>query len=289
MANPLKLPFDFPPNAIPATHQLQANFNALLQFVQDLNDAVISLNSLLVNTLTSVSTVTSGGLITGNNGVQVNNAALDVNSTADISGTLDVTGNIAAASTLSLANGSAAAPSLRFSNSTTTGAFRAGVSNLGLSTDGVKAVDIDATQNHTLPVQPSFLAQITTAGANQFGDGPAYTIDWETEVLDRSGAFNMTTNTFTAAVSGVYAFVVFVDASSVDVGTITPTLTLVTSNQSYYNNLPAYTTASVRGISVVYTYMDANDTCSVTIAGDSLLGTKTADIDFAYFAGFLFG
>lgn len=46
-----------------------------------------------------------------------------------------------------LANGSAAAPSLAFSNSTTTGLFRGGSSILSFATAGVEALRIDATQN----------------------------------------------------------------------------------------------------------------------------------------------
>lgn len=394
MANPLKLPFDFPPNATPTTHQLQANFNALLQFVSDLNTAVISLSNLIVGTLQTTSTATIGGtltaqaaaaitgaltasstatvagaltasstatvagaltaqstaalngavtagstvaatgLVTANNGVTVNNAALTANSTSSLVGavtagntvtatglvtanngatvnnaaltansttalngaatagsTLGVTGDLTAAATVKLANGAVGTPALRFTNSGSAGLYRVSADRIGIVTNSVKTWDTDSSGNITLPVQPAFLATITSAGAgsNTFGDGPAYTVPWDTEVLDRSSAFNMTTKTFTAAVDGVYAFVVFLDTSSVNVSPVTPTVTIVTSNQSYYNNLPAYTTATCRGLSVVYTFMDANDTCSATIAGNSLLGTKTADIDFGYFAGFLFG
>jgi hypothetical protein len=211
-----------------------------------------------------------------------------LNGAVTAASTMNVTGDIQADATVKLANGSVGTPSLRFTNSTTSGLYRIGTSNIGLATAGVKAIGVDASGNHTLPVQPAVVATITSA-TDKFGDGPAYTVPWDTEVLDRSSAFNMTTKTFTAAVDGVYAFVVFLDTSSVNVSPVTPTVTIVTSNQSYYNNLPAYTSATCRGLAVVYTFMDAADTCSVTIAGNSLLGTKTADIDFGYFAGFLFG
>lgn len=348
MANPLKLPFDFPPNTKPETHKVQANFNALLQFVSDLNTAVISLSNLIVGTLQTTSTATIGGaltaqaaatvagvvtanngvtvnnaalvtnaaltanstaalngavtaastvvatgLITGNNGVTVNNAALTANSTTALNGaataasTLGVTGDISALSKVKLSDSALA---LTFTSSSAMGLQKVSTNRMALYTSSTKGWDMDATGNITLPVQPAFLVTIdSTAGANVFGDGPAYTVPWGVEVLDRSSAFNMTTKTFTAAVDGVYAFVCFLDTGSVNVSPVTPTVNIVTSNQNYFNNLPAYTTASCRGLSVVYTFMDAADTCSVTIAGNSLLGTKTADIDSGYFAGFLFG
>jgi hypothetical protein len=461
MANPLRLPFDFPPNGTPTTHQLQANFNALLKFVQDLNDGVEALGNLLVDTLTTTSTATIGGALTASgaatvagalnangtatvagaltanttatvaglltasgaatvggaltansatvsgalnaNGTATVAGALTANSTATVAGlltasgaatvtgaltanstatvaglltasgaatvtgaltanstatvaglltasgaatvagaltaqttatvtgaltanstatvagalsangtatvagvltanstsalngavtagsTLTATGDITASATVKLANGSAGTPSLRFTNSGSAGLYRVGADKIGIVTNSVKVWDGDSSGNITLPVQPAFLVTMTTGGANTFGDGPAYTVDWDNETLDRSSAFNMTTNTFTAAVDGVYAFVCFLDTSSVNVSPILPTVTIVTSNQSYFNNLPAYTSASCRGLTVVYTFMDANDTAYVTIAGNSLLATKTADIDSGYFAGFLFG
>jgi len=46
-----------------------------------------------------------------------------------------------------LANGSAATPSLSFTNSATTGLYRAGTDILGIATAGLNAVQIDASQN----------------------------------------------------------------------------------------------------------------------------------------------
>jgi len=386
--NPLKLPFDFPPNTKPTTHQLQANFDALLQFVSDLNTAVISLSNLIVGTLQTTSTASIGGaltahgtaavtgaltaastatvagalvaqstaaitgaltaqstaalngaviagstvaatgLVTANNGVTVNNAALTANSISTLNGavthgstttatglvtanngvtvntgaltanatsslvgavtagsTLGVTGNINAASQVNLSDSALA---LSFTSSPTMGLQKVASNRMGVYTSSTKGWDLDANGNITLPIQPAFLETITS-GTNNFGDGPAYTVVWTTEVLDRSNSFNLGTSIFTAPVAGVYAFVCFLDTSSVNVSPTTPTVTIVTTGQSYYNNLPAYTTATCRGLSVAYTQMSAGDTAKVTIAGNSLLGTKTAGITFGYFAGFLFG
>jgi C1q domain len=62
MTNPLQLPFDFATNSLPPTQQLQANFNALLQFVQDLNDAVISLNNIYITNAIKYDTTLSIGI-----------------------------------------------------------------------------------------------------------------------------------------------------------------------------------------------------------------------------------
>ena len=58
-------------------------------------------------------------------------------------------GSVAATGTISLANGSAASPPLRFSSDSDTGMFLSGVNTIGFTTGGTVAVTIDGSGNLT--------------------------------------------------------------------------------------------------------------------------------------------
>lgn len=271
MANPLKLPFDFAPNATPPTHQLQANFNALLQFVQDLNDAVISLSNLLVGTLQTTSTATIGG-------------ALAANSTAIVTGVLTASNDVIASTIVKLANGSANSPSLQFSNSSGSGIYRAGSSIVGVSTGGVQAWQADANSNITQPLQPAFLVQrIAVSGNSHTGNQDPFVFDTESYDIGN----NFTTNVFTAPVTGKYFF-----AYSINLGPRAGTpatsfnIKLVTTNQSF----PLFVEAPV--VDETFTFstianMTAGDTAkaTVTVTGSA---TWVSEVDAnSYFMGTL--
>jgi len=65
----------------------------------------------------------------------------------ELEGILDVGSGVTFGGALSLPNGSAAAPSLNFTNSATTGLFRAGTDIIGFSTAGTEAMRVDAGNN----------------------------------------------------------------------------------------------------------------------------------------------
>lgn len=50
----INLPFEFPPNGVPSTEQIQANFVALRDFIQDVNDAVETFTNLSVSSSLTV-------------------------------------------------------------------------------------------------------------------------------------------------------------------------------------------------------------------------------------------
>lgn len=268
MANPLKLPFDFPPNGTPTTHQLQANFNALLQFVQDLNDAVVSLTNLLVGTLTTTSTATIGGALAANS-------------------TLGVSGDLTASSKVKLSDGSAGAPSLTFTTSTAMGVYKVATNSLALTTSSTQAVNVDSAGNVLQPVQPSFLVYRSAAlGNSQTGDVDPFV--FPTEAYDIGG--NFASNTFTAPVTGKYFL-----AYSVNIGPNggTPAtffrIDLTTSNQGFrqFIGAPLPTNDSSYTASVVAD-MDAGDTARVAV--DVLTGGTTwqSEVDaLSYFTGTL--
>lgn len=266
MANPLKLPFDFPPNSTPTTQQLQANFNALLAFVQNLNDGLATLANLLVTTLTTTSTATIGGTLAA-------------------TGAINATGDVTASSTILLANGSVTVPALRFTNSTSSGLYRLGSSNIGVSTGGTNAWAADSLQNISQPLQPAFLATRAAAfGNSQTGDTDPHVFN--NEAYDVGG--NYASNVFTAPVTGKY-FLAF----SVNLGPRagTPatffTCRLFTSNQGYPIFKEAPTTDESVTMSVIAD-MDAGDIAKVVIDVSTGATTWVSEVDaLSYFTGTL--
>lgn len=238
MANPLKLPFDFPPNTTPTTEQLQANFNALLGFVQDLDTGLTSLTNLVLS------------------------------------------------GSLSLPNGSAPAPSLKFTNSTTTGLYRVGSNNMGISTDGTAAWNADSDQNILQPLQPCFLVQKNAAqtfSENLIGflETP---ITFETEIYDVGGNFNISTETFTAPITGTYIFTFKADTFNFS-GALTYRFELITSNRTYTGSWGSNTLTQC--MFSVLADMDATDTASMSVLAFST-GTNTGQIrDDCTFSGSL--
>ncbi len=65
--------------------------------------------------------------------------------TLEVTGTAILTGNVSVGTTISLPNGTAGAPPLRFTNSTTTGLFRQAADVIGIAIAGVEAFRVSAT------------------------------------------------------------------------------------------------------------------------------------------------
>lgn len=203
------------------TAQLKENFNALLKFIQDVNDGLQSLTTLVVSTLQ-------------------------------------------ASSSVKLPNGTVGAPALQWTNSSTTGLYRVGASEIGVSTGGVKAVDIDSAQNITQPLQPAFLVGLSAPQTiTEPGFAPANrTVQFDSEVYDVAGNFNTTTFTFTAPKTGIYLFTLTIDLV-VNSGTISYDLTLATSNRNYYITSQAGSSASQFFKEAVLADMDSGDTATL--------------------------
>lgn len=139
----------------------------------------------------------------------------------------------------------------------------------------------------TLPLQPGFNANLTSAQNNVTGAGTTYTVVYDTEQYDKGSDYNGT-STFTAPVTGLYSFNFTASAYALTTSVTSGVLTLVTSNRSYntvnayYGNLYVSTGGNNFVILRGYTYsdMDAADTAHVTITVSGItdvVDVKNAD------------
>lgn len=303
----LKLPFDFPPNTTPATHQLQANFNALLKFVQDINNAVETFTSLSVETLdvTDAATVAndltagsvdaSGAVSAGSvaaTGTVAGNALSATTSVAATSASLSGWMNVPA-----IAVGGTSGEASTLPDGELTVASSAKVPQLsvdfvgGSSSLTVTASAFDGTI--TQPLQPSFLVYVTADTAGVTGDGTEYTIDDFTEIYDQGGDFS-SGSTFTAPIGGKYLFTGQI--SIADCQTTVFPLRIVTSNRTYTHDVEA--NAGNIGVVrfAVLADMDSGDTAYITVddptGADGNPATKDAYVQgsgglYTYWSGSL--
>jgi len=131
----------------------------------------------------------------------------------------------------------------------------------------------------TKPLNPSFLAIVTSTISNVTGDSTDYTIVWDTEVFDQGNDFSSTT--FTAPVTGRYFFEYHITFSGLTSSHITGLTHIFTSNadyrpsyMNYYTMSDSNTRLGVNGS--VVADMDASDTVYIFVNVTS--GTKVVDI-----------
>lgn len=148
------------------------------------------------------------------------------------------------------------------------------------STPGTTNVMRVATSGEiNYPLQPAFLAYVSTAILNVTGDGTVYSIIYDVEVFDNNGDFNLATSTFTAPVTGKYKFTYMCRLGGGS-GLTAALCRLVTSNLTYITNMSqTITTSSSLTVGVISLIldMDAGDTATVNVnATDS--GGKVDDV-----------
>lgn len=129
----------------------------------------------------------------------------------------------------------------------------------------------------TYPLQPAFLALNGAGATDVTGDNTVYTVQWPTEVFDRAG--NFASNTFTAPVTGLYAFTVQVFLRQIGAAHTNIIINLVTTARSYQYTVVqgAQLYSSICLPISVLANMTANDTATVTIQVNG--STKTVDVD----------
>ena len=139
---------------------------------------------------------------------------------------------------------------------------------------------VTAAGEITKPLQPAFLAYLSSTVTNVTGDSTNYTIAFDAEIFDQNGDF--ASNTFTAPVTGKYYL-----GSNTLLGDLGATFnnafgTIVTSNRTYFMQ---YNAAIVRDLSTntanlyinILADMDAADTAIAKAQVGA--STKTVDIN----------
>jgi len=158
-----------------------------------------------------------------------------------------------------------------------------------ISGSGTTAIgQLEAPSELTMPNQPAFLVQPSTAQSN-LAISTNHVVAFGTERFDQGNDFS--SNTFTAPVTGRYQFNLQLYLQHLDTDTSYYQPQLNTSNRTYYfivstNNHDAdadYYTLNF----VILTDMDANDTCNVTFP---VIGGGSAQTDInteSAFSGYL--
>lgn len=144
---------------------------------------------------------------------------------------------------------------------------------------------IYSTGECTKPLQPAFLAYLTSDDDNVTGNGAQYVLGTNVafvEIFDQNSDFN-TNGIFTAPVTARYYFGATIKMHDLAAGANSAYCRLITSNRTYYANQCHYgnmeTAANELALSFGYiTDMDAADTAQfgVYVVG---LGANSVDID----------
>ena len=141
-------------------------------------------------------------------------------------------------------------------------------------TNGNHALKIDSAGIITKPLQPAFIVKPTSDSSSHTLVDMAtgtHTMKFGTEILDANADF--ASNTFTAPVDGAYQMNVNVGIGGLDTATTLLETRVHTSNVMYRtiqnnlgNDFNADTNETQTFCGSVMVYMDANDTCTVTIS-----------------------
>jgi len=148
---------------------------------------------------------------------------------------------------------------------------------------------IDANGHVTKPLQPAFLAKLSSEQGNLSNSSSHVTLQFATEIFDQNDDYNNSTYIFTAPVTGRYQLSFAIYLQQIDSGSNFFYVTLRTSNRDLFfivdPNFSAdldyyYSTGSI------LSDMDANDTAYVTFVQSG--GTAQVDANASsYFSGFL--
>jgi trimeric autotransporter adhesin len=162
------------------------------------------------------------------------------------------------------------------SNSTL--ALKTGTGNFSLASATGTTIAASSAGRITMPLQPAFLAYISTTVPNTTGDGTFYTVAFNTEVYDQNSNFSSTT--FTAPVTGTYHFSCGLYVGLLSVAFTNGNILIITSNGTYLvaqGNFGAMQSGTtIAAGNNVYADMDAADTTIVDIQVSG--STKTIEV-----------
>jgi len=148
------------------------------------------------------------------------------------------------------------------------------VIGLGSALGTTSHIVIDETGAVTMPLQPAFIVKPTSDSSSHTLVDMAtgtHTMKFGTEILDANADF--ASNTFTAPVSGSYQMNISYGIGNLDVTTTLLEVRVQTSNVMYrtiqnnlQNDFNADTNETQTFCGAVMVYMDADDTCTITIS-----------------------
>ena len=151
---------------------------------------------------------------------------------------------------------------------------------LGSTLGTTSHIVIDATGAVTKPLQPAFSAYMS-ADMTDIATNTDHTIVFDTERFDVNADFNTGTYTFTAPVTGKYAFMKTLNLKNTDANGGYYHQKFITSNETYNINViatPGWAAdvAHWQTTGCVFADMDASDTCYFTVHQQE--GTAQADV-----------
>tara|TARA_R100000234_G_C4893630_1_gene132563 strand:- start:47 stop:580 length:534 start_codon:yes stop_codon:yes gene_type:complete len=167
----------------------------------------------------------------------------------------------------------------------------AGVEGLNLSSSST-AISIDANGHVTKPLQPAFSVHKNGTSQNNVSTNSHHTVVWAAELYDVNSDFDLSSETFTAPVTGKYQFNLCMRLGNLDSANAYYVSRIVTSNNTYsqifdpdFGQDQAYWFVQLS----VLADMDASDTAYATFYQNG--GTAQTDIDgsqaYTNFTGFL--
>lgn len=149
--------------------------------------------------------------------------------------------------------------------------------------------------NLTYPLQCAFYAYLSATVTNVTGNGNVYTVAWNSTIVNRQSAFSTGTNTFTAPVTGEYAFQCGLSLQDIAVNHISGFALFNTSNRAYaiFNLNPSIITVAPGTLWVsnsILADMDAADTVAIllVVSGGALavdVGGGSSGPTSSYFSG----
>ena len=161
---------------------------------------------------------------------------------------------------------------------------------VGQGTGGtlVEALKIDSIGAVTKPLQPAFF--VTKNGSqNNIPINATTTVEWQIEAFDQNGDF--ASHTFTAPVTGRYAFSALINWSSWDTDFGYAWHRITTSNRTIFANIGSGNQVTADGYffasSSILCDMDANDTCKIEIQFSNDGATQADIMQSSFFSGHL--
>jgi hypothetical protein len=150
---------------------------------------------------------------------------------------------------------------------------------------------IDSSGHVTMPYQSAFLARCGSGDNDNIPINAGTTISFTTEVFDQNSDFNLSTNVFTAPVTGKYQLNMSLVLGNGDTATDYIQAEIQASNRSFYwiidpdnwDQDGTYFTATTVGLMD----MDANDTAKIVVYMSNTGAAQMDTLNYCYFSGYL--